>query len=90
MPRWLPVTLGAALFPLLAIKSPAAAQGELANPPITLRIGYLKGTTDLTLAKAHGSLERENWNPAASMSPGADRFWRPPRRWRRSTVARRI
>lgn len=31
----------------------------LADPPITLRIAYLKGTTDLTLAKAHGSLERE-------------------------------
>lgn len=35
-----------------------AEPGELASPPITLRIGYLKETTDLTLAKAHRSLER--------------------------------
>jgi sulfonate transport system substrate-binding protein len=29
-----------------------------AEPPLRLRIAYLKSTTDLTLAKAHGSLER--------------------------------
>ena len=45
----------AALAALFA--TPALAQNKLADPPITLRIGYLKGTTDLTLAKAHGSLE---------------------------------
>ncbi len=32
------------------------AQAE--EPAVTLRIGYLKGTNDLTLAKAHGSLEK--------------------------------
>jgi sulfonate transport system substrate-binding protein len=40
------------------IAIPAVAQDKLADPPIALRIGYLKGTTDLTLAKAHGSLEK--------------------------------
>jgi len=33
------------------------AQDKLADPPITLRIGYLKATTDLTLAEVHGSLD---------------------------------
>jgi sulfonate transport system substrate-binding protein len=51
--------LRAVLAATLAALLPAAtlAQDKLADPPITLRIGYLKGTTDLTLAKAHGSLE---------------------------------
>ena len=43
-----------ALFVLLALSATARA----ADPPVTLRIGYLKGTNDLTLAKAHGSLEK--------------------------------
>ena len=34
----------------------AAARAE--EPSVALRIGYLKGTNDLTLAKAHGSLEK--------------------------------
>jgi hypothetical protein len=29
-----------------------------ADPAVILRIGYLKGPTDLTQAKAHGSLEK--------------------------------
>lgn len=35
-----------------------AAEGRAEEPAVTLRIGYLKGTNDLTLAKAHGSLEK--------------------------------
>jgi sulfonate transport system substrate-binding protein len=42
------------LFALLAFSATARA----ADPPVALRIGYLKGTNDLTLAKAHGSLEK--------------------------------
>lgn len=43
---------------LAALLLSASATAHAADPPVTLRIGYLKGTTDLTLAKAHGSLEK--------------------------------
>jgi sulfonate transport system substrate-binding protein len=46
------------LIAALLLSFAAHAADKLADPPITLRIGYLKGTTDLTLAKAHGSLEK--------------------------------
>lgn len=36
----------------------AAARSARGQAPITLRIAYLKSTSDLALAKAHGSLER--------------------------------
>jgi sulfonate transport system substrate-binding protein len=39
---------------LLSFVAVARAQ----EPAVALRIGYLKGTNDLTLAKAHGSLEK--------------------------------
>jgi sulfonate transport system substrate-binding protein len=43
---------------LAALFMSASATAHAADPQLTLRIGYLKGTTDLTLAKAHGSLEK--------------------------------
>ena len=43
----------------LAIPSATAQNQAGAANPVTLRIAYLKGTSDLTLAKAKGTLERE-------------------------------
>jgi sulfonate transport system substrate-binding protein len=45
-------------FRIATILLACAAAAQAADPPVTLRIGYLKGTNDLTLAKAHGSLEK--------------------------------
>lgn len=58
MPGHLRPFLAAALLLSLPVTAHAAGDDKLADPPVTLRIGYLKGTTDLTLAKAHESLER--------------------------------
>jgi sulfonate transport system substrate-binding protein len=44
------------LLPVLALI--LTFHAARADPPLSLRIAYLKSTTDLTLAKAHGSLER--------------------------------
>jgi len=43
------------LLPVLALI--LTFHAARADPPLSLRIAYLKSTTDLTLAKAHGSLE---------------------------------
>jgi ABC-type nitrate/sulfonate/bicarbonate transport system substrate-binding protein len=46
------------MFRLAILAALFVSTAHAADPPVTLRIGYLKGTTDLTLAKAHGSLEK--------------------------------
>jgi sulfonate transport system substrate-binding protein len=58
MRRYLRLLLSSLLLALVGMPAYADDTGKLADPPIALRIAYLKGTTDLTLAKAHGSLER--------------------------------
>ena len=56
------ITRRATIAALIAVSFNGTAQAQstatLVPTPITLRIGYLKGTTDLTLAKAKGSLEK--------------------------------
>jgi sulfonate transport system substrate-binding protein len=55
---WLNGLTGRVIALLLLFSFPVAAQAsEVA--PVTLRLAYLKGTSDLTLAKARGSLERK-------------------------------
>lgn len=48
----------AALALLAGAVPHAMAQGAAGDHPVTLRIAYLKGTSDLTLAKARGTLEK--------------------------------
>lgn len=43
---------------ILVCATAAVASKALAQTPVVLRIAYLKAPNDLTLAKAHGSLER--------------------------------
>ena len=52
------IGLGALLVTTGATAVHAQTTAPLVPSPITLRIGYLRGTTDLTLAKAKGSLEK--------------------------------
>jgi len=55
--RSLPHTL-LALAGVLAAAIPSAQAADAAGAPVSLKIAYLKGTSDLTLAKAKGSLEK--------------------------------